>query len=292
MKRIALKIDVNTYKGTRTGAPALADLLQRQGAQATFFFSLGPDQSGRDSSDESLKFQLGLASRLYGRTLPAPDIGARCHGILKSIGDAGFETGILAWNRIRWEQHILTSDSRLAEVEMDRACQRFQEIFGAAPTACAAPAWRASRHALRLEQRKGFQYASDCRGSYPFLPVVDGEPVACMQIPTTLPTLDELLCIEPGLTPDKAMDRILQLSRAIPGDHVFTLRAEFEGMKFLAAFEKLLAQWQEEGYSIIALRQIHETLDRRQLETHSVKQDTVPGRRGLRLVQGDIFPAP
>ena len=68
MKRIALKIDVNTYKGTRAGAPALADLLQRHGAQATFFFSLGPDQSGRDSSDESLKFQLGLASRLYGRT--------------------------------------------------------------------------------------------------------------------------------------------------------------------------------------------------------------------------------
>lgn len=68
------------------------------------------------------------------------------------------------------------------------------------------------------------------------LPVVDGEPVACMQIPTTLPTLDELLCIEPGLTPDKAMDRILQLSRAIPGDHVFTLRAETRRHKISRCF--------------------------------------------------------
>ena len=292
MKRIALKIDVDTYPGARTGAPALAELLQHHDAQATFFFSLGPDQSGRDSSAESLKFGLGLPSRLYGRALPAPNIGARCRVILKSIGDAGFETGVRAWNRVRWEQQILTADNCLAEIEMDRAYQRFQEVFGAAPSAIAAPGWRASRHVLRLEQRKGFQYASDCRGSCPFLPVVEGESVACVQIPTTLPTLDELMSVEPGLTPDQAMERVLQLSRAIPGDHVFTLRAELEGMKFLAPFERLLTQWQTEGCSLVTLRQIRETLDLGRLETHSVKLGNVPGRKGRRLLQGDPFPTP
>jgi undecaprenyl phosphate-alpha-L-ara4FN deformylase len=50
-----------------------------------------------------------------------------------------------------------------------------------------------NRHALRLTQRLGFCYASDCRGKFPFIPVIDGEIVLCPQLPTTLPTLDELL---------------------------------------------------------------------------------------------------
>ena len=291
MKRIALKIDVDTYPGARMCAPALAELLQRHDAQATFFFSLGPDQSGRDSSAESLKLGLGLPSRLYGRVLPAPSIGIRCRSILKSIAATSFETGLRAWNRVRWEQQILNADNRLAETEMDRAYRRFQEIFETVPTAIATPGWRASRHVLRLEQRMGFHYASDCRGHRPFLPVVDGELIACVQIPTTLPTLDELLSLEPDLSPDQAMDRLLQLSRAIPGDHVFTLRAEVEGMKFFASFERLLTQWRAEGYSLVALRQIYETLDPRRLKTHSVRRSAIPGRKGLRLVQGDTFPS-
>ena len=292
MKRIALKIDVDTYQGTRTGVPALADLLQRHGAQASFFFSLGPDRGGRESGTGSLKPYYGLASRLYGCLLPSPDISARCRDVMRAIGDAGFETGIHAWNRVRWEQCILDSDNDLAEAELDSACRRFEDVFGTAPKAYAAAGWRASRHALRLEQRKGFLYASDCRGSHPFLPVVDGEPIACVQIPTTLPPLDELLALEPGLSADRAMDRLLQLSRAIPGDHVVTLRAELEGMKFLGSFEKLLTDWKDNGYSLVALSQIHASLDMRELSRNVVRFAEISGRAGIRMIQGDPFPNP
>jgi peptidoglycan/xylan/chitin deacetylase (PgdA/CDA1 family) len=292
MKRIALKIDVGTYQGTRTGAPALAELLQRHGAQASFFFALGPDQGGREARAGSLKSYHGLASRLYGCLLPAPDIGARCRDVLRAIGDAGFETGIHAWNRVRWERCILDSANELAESELYSACRRFEDVFGTTPKAHAAAGWRASRHALRLEQRKGFLYASDCRGSHPFFPVVQGEPIACLQIPTTLPTLDELLALEPGLTPDRAMDRLLQLSRAIPGDHVFTLRAELEGMKFLGPFEKLLAGWQSNGCSLVALRDIHASLDAQKLPKCVVDFAAFAGRAGIRMAQGDAFPNP
>ena len=44
---LALKVDVDTYRGTREGVPALVELLKRYEAGATFLFSLGPDHTGR-----------------------------------------------------------------------------------------------------------------------------------------------------------------------------------------------------------------------------------------------------
>ncbi|MDE1715615.1 4-deoxy-4-formamido-L-arabinose-phosphoundecaprenol deformylase, partial [Chromobacterium amazonense] len=47
MKKLALKIDVDTWRGTREGVPRLMDMLKRHQAGATFLFSLGPDHTGR-----------------------------------------------------------------------------------------------------------------------------------------------------------------------------------------------------------------------------------------------------
>ncbi len=290
MKRIALKIDVDTCHGTQIGVPALAGILRNHGAQASFFFSLGPDRSGRASGADSLKRYYGLASRLYGRVLPGPDIGTRCADILKQTHEAGFETGIHAWDRAEWEERILASENSLAESAMGKACKRFADVFGTAPLAHAAAGWRMNRHALRLTQRKGFSYASDCRGSHPFLPVIDGELIDCPQIPTTLPTLDEILVLEPGLSPEQAVDRILQLSKAIPGDHVFTLRAELEGMRFIDAFERLLNSWKSGDCALVALRDIRASLNIADLPRHSVEFAEFAGRAGIRMVQGKAFP--
>ena len=43
---LTLKIDVDTYRGSREGTPNLARLLREHGADATFLFSLGPDHTG------------------------------------------------------------------------------------------------------------------------------------------------------------------------------------------------------------------------------------------------------
>jgi hypothetical protein len=173
---------------------------------------------------------------------------------------------------------------------MDKACARFAEIFGLPASAHAAAGWCMNRHALRLTQRLGFSYASDCRGDHPFIPVFEGEIVACPQLPTTLPTLDEIFFLEPGCSQEQAADRILQLSSAIAGDHVFTLRAELEGMKFPGAIERLLAGWKGCGYQLVALRDIYSALEMKALPRHSVHFAQAPGRAGLRMTQGELFP--
>lgn len=290
MKRIALKIDADTYRGTVTGVPALVELLQRHGAQATFFFSLGPDHAGREPRATSLVRHYGLGTRLYGRLLPAPSIGSRCTETLRRVRLAGFETGIHAWDRVAWEAKVQRAENPWIESEMAKAGSRFEKIFAQTATAHGAAGWRMNRHALRLTQRLGYSYASDCRGSHPFIPVIDGELVACPQLPTTLPTLDEILALEPGCSADDAADRIMQLSSAIAGDHVFTLRAELEGMKFASAIERLLDGWKSKNYQLVALRDIRSQLDLQTLPRHTVCFAEVPGRRGLRMTQGPLFP--
>ena len=119
--KIALKIDVDTCRGTREGVPRLVEILQRHQAGATFLFSLGPDHTGRaikrvfrrgfmkKVSRTSVLEHYGLKTLLYGTLLPGPDIGRRCADILRSVRDAGFETGIHTWDHVKWQDGVALS---------------------------------------------------------------------------------------------------------------------------------------------------------------------------------------
>ena len=288
MKRIALKIDVDTCRGTLTGVPALLSLLQRHDAGGSFFFSLGPDRGGRESRSLSPSRYHDFRTRLYGLLLPAPGIGKRGADSMRQARDAGFEVAIHAWDRVRWERRVLAADNSWIESEMALACQRFAELFDEPAQAHAAAGWRMNRHALRLTQRLGFCYASDCRGRFPFIPVIDGELVHCPQIPTTLPTLDELL-LAGTASVDQAVARILAESEGGSDDHVFTLRAELEGMHWSDAFERLLVEWKSRGCRLIALRDVLGSRNLVTLPRHAVAFAPIPGRAGPRLLQGSAF---
>ena len=202
--QLALKVNVETYRGTLQGVPRLVDILRRHQANATFCFALGPDQTGRmpkrDGSSVAktgetisrLK-RYGFKSLMFGNTLPGPDIGKRCVSILTGTASAGFETAIHGWNVARWQAGVDRADGVWTEIEMRRAHERYAEIFGVDAHGHAAPGWQMNPHALRLTQRLGYQWASDCRGTHPFIPVWNAEIVRCPQLPTTLPALAELV---------------------------------------------------------------------------------------------------
>ena len=300
MKRLALKIDVDTYRGTRLGVPALVELLQRHGAQATFLFSLGPDHTGRaikrafrpgfmkKVKRTSVLEHYGLLTLMYGTVLPGPDIGRRCADTLRAVRDAGFEVGIHCWDHVRWQDGVALAENAWVEVEMTRASKRFEEIFGERPRTHGAAGWQMNRHALRLTQRLGFTYSSDGRGSHPFIPVIDGEIVACPQLPTTLPTLDELIGVD-DITADNVAERLLQLTAGSEQDQVFTLHAELEGMKLAPVLDRLLAGWRAQGYELVATRDLYAALDLKALPRHEVRFEEIPGRSGTLMVQGPAF---
>ena len=297
MKQIALKIDVDTYRGTREGVPRLVETLQRHHAQASFFFSLGPDHTGRaikrvfrpgfigKVSRTSVLEHYGFKTLMYGTLLPGPDIGRNCADIMRSVRDAGFEVGIHCYDHIRWQDHVAKKGEGWTRREMQRAVDRFTEIFGVAPKAHAAAGWQTNRHGLRQTQHLGFDYSSDTRGTRPFIPTWDAEIIACPQLPTTLPTLDELIGRD-GITTENVARHLLDItSKHSETGHVYTLHAELEGQKWMPIFEQLLQGWREQGYDLVSMRQYLQGFKLAELPRYEVKLGTVEGRSGMLAVQ-------
>jgi undecaprenyl phosphate-alpha-L-ara4FN deformylase len=297
-KQLALKIDVDTYRGTREGVPRLVEVLQRHNSQATFFFSLGTDHTGRaikrvfrpgfigKVSRTSVVEHYGIKTLLYGTLLPGPDIGRKCADIMRMVKVAGFEVGIHCYDHIRWQDHVAVKDAAWTRREMQLAVDRFTEIFGEAPRAHAAAGWQMNRHALRLTQQLGFDYSSDTRGTHPFIPMVNAEIVACPQLPTTLPTLDEIMNRD-GITLENVAQHLLKLTENPPATgHVYTLHAELEGGKWLPVFEQLLQGWQAQGYELVSMKQYLQGLDVAALPRREMVMREVDGRIGTLAVQG------
>jgi len=298
VSRIALKIDVDTDRGTLEGVPRLAGVFERLGVRASFLFSLGPDHTGRavrrafrrgfmgKVRRTSVLKHYGLKTLLYGTLLPGPHIGRRRGGILRDIASRGFEVGVHTYDHVKWQDGVATAAQDWTRRELVLAHAQFTEVFGRPPVVHGAAGWQINRYVPRIEQELGFRYASDGRGASPFVPVVAGEAVGIPQLPTTLPTFDELVGRD-DLHGEDPVDHLLQLTAAQPGtDQVYTLHAELEGGLYLEDFERLLRGWREQGAELTDLATCAAALDVSLLPRCEMLAGTVAGRSGTLAVQG------
>lgn len=289
--KLALRIEVATLRGTREAVPRVVAMLKEHRAQATFLFSLGPDRTGRALGSlprVPRRKCYGLTALLSGTLLPAADIGLRCADVMRSVRSDGHEAGILAYDRAAWVNRIAEADEAWTAAAMQRARDRYEEIFGEPALTHGAPGWRMNRYAYRYSQRLGFRHCSDTRGFGPFIPVARGEIVACPQLPTTLPTLDELFAA--GIDPEQAVQRLLDAARdSPPAGHVYALRAEVEGTVYASVLRALLAGWQALGCELVSLADYAAGLDLSRLPRRVVGEVTVAGVRGPIAIQGKEF---
>lgn len=298
---LALKIDVDTFRGTKEGVPRLIEILKKYEANATFLWSLGKDHTGRaikrifrpgfmkKVSRTSVLEHYGLKTLLYGTLLPGPNIAKRCQNIMRMVANEGFEVGMHTYDHIRWQDNVAHQEANWTKNELQLGIDTFESIFGYKPQVHGAAGWQMNRDAYRLEQQLGFLYASDTRGQHPFWPVCQGELVRCMQLPSTLPTLDELIGRE-DWSSDNVHHHLLQLTQtSLSTGHVYTLHAELEGMKLLPVFEKLLKGWKSQGYQLVSLETLYQGLDQDLVPYHEVYDGEVEGRSGKLACQGRDF---
>jgi hypothetical protein len=189
---------------------------------------------------------------------------------------------------VRWQDGVAAANAAWTLTDMQRACDRYQEVFGTAPLVHGAAGWQMNVHALRLTQRLGFEYCSDGRGTHPHLPVWNGELIRCPQLPTTLPTLDELIGRD-NITETNVAAHVLEQTKTATTPHVFTLHAELEGMRLAPVLEQLLAGWKAQGWRLVSMRTLLATLQPLALPRCEVGPGTVEGRSGTLLVQGEEF---
>lgn len=261
--RLALKIDVDTDRGTRVGVPNLLSDCQAAEAPACFLFSLGPDQTGRaitrvfrpgffsKVSRTSVVQLYGIRTLLNGTLLPAPHIGRRNGHIMRAVQDAGFEVGIHCYNHYRWQDYVQRMNLEEVAAEFESAFREFLRIFGHQSHTAGAAGWQSTAFSRDVYDRAGLLYGSDTRGTEPFFPRMDGRVFRTLEIPTTLPTLDELLG-RPEYPDHAIVAHYLSLLRS-DRPNVFTLHAEVEGMGKRAIFRQLLDACRSSGVQFIRL---------------------------------------
>ena len=189
MKTIALRIDVDTYRGTGRGVPALCRILAARGVKGTFYFSVGPDNMGRHlwrllKPSFLWKMLRTDAAGLYGPEIilmgtawPGPKIGKRFGSVIRAVKEAGHEIGFHAWDHHKAQARLMAMTTGAMVQEIEQGLAVLTGITGELPATSAAPGWRANDRLLEVKSNFPFRYNSDCRGNHPTA------PKACISTP-------------------------------------------------------------------------------------------------------------
>jgi undecaprenyl phosphate-alpha-L-ara4FN deformylase len=292
---VAIKVDVDTYAGTRDGVPRLLDIMERAGIKATFYFSMGPDNSGKAirrifTRKGFLQKMLrtgapgvyGIRTMLYGTLLPAPQIAASFPEMLTRTKALGHETGVHCWDHVLWHDFLPRLPMDKVAAQLGLATELFQRITGERPTTTAAPGWTVSAASLQLQDSLGLDFCSDSRGYAPFYPVFQGKRYNTLQIPSTWPTLDEILGSD-GIDGQNVND--FYLSRLRDGLNVHTIHAEMEGGIMAASFIALIERLREKGARFVTLGEAA-AAHRKAAPDAELAMGELPGRAGLVAIQG------
>jgi undecaprenyl phosphate-alpha-L-ara4FN deformylase len=293
VKKIGLRIDVDTFRGTKTGVPNLNNLFKKYDVKATYYFSVGPDNMGRHlwrmlKPAFAWKMLRTNAAGLYGPEIifmgtmwPGPQIGKRLGYVIKDTFEAGHEIGLHAWDHHRIQAKIdKMSPQQIAE-SLGKGVKCLTDICGRAPVSSAVPGWRCTDALLREKAKQPFTYNSDCRGEFIFRPVVDGKALEQIQVPVTMPTYDEVLGRN-GISDENYND--FMLSQLQPGKlNVLTIHAEAEGGKCLDMFEQYMIRAREAGWGFVTLGEL--IAEAGDIPEDRIVQKSFPGREGWLGVQ-------
>ena len=293
--KVGLRIDVDTFRGTRDGVPELLRVLSRYGIHGSFFFSVGPDNMGRHlwrliRPDFLVKMLRSNAPNLYGWDIllrgtlwPGTRIGDRLGNVISDTAKAGHEVGIHAWDHHAWQ---MRSDS-MSPDELDRhihlGIKKLEEILGAPVKCSAAAGWKCTEATLTNKESYGMTYHSDCRGTEIFRPMVNGQAVT-PQIPATLPTYDEMIGRD-GVTDENFNAAMFDMIK--PGQlNVLTIHAEVEGIAKKKMFDEFLAEASRRNIQLVPMEGLLPPLE--EIPRGQIVQGVVAGREGTFCLQGKL----
>lgn len=289
---LALKVDVDTRVGLLEGVPRLAGILAAHQVRASFFLAMGPDNSGRalrrlvkpgflaKQMRSGAARAYGPRTMLQGLLLPGPIIGWAAPGLVRRLLEQGHEVGLHGWDHVFWHDRLRSREPSRLDRELEQAAALYKSISGQEATSFAAPGWQITPQVFGLLAARGMSHVSCTRGQSPFRPLLNGRALPLLELPTTLPTMDELLGRE-GVGPAQVAGHLAGLVR--PGRlNVFTLHAEVEGRALAGPFSELLARLKGDGVRLLRLVDAaRQTLQGPTPPAQDIAWGPVAGRAGL-----------
>ncbi|MBQ3694451.1 MAG: 4-deoxy-4-formamido-L-arabinose-phosphoundecaprenol deformylase [Synergistaceae bacterium] len=287
--KLAIKIDIDTLRGYLEGLPKLLDILNENKIKASIFFSMGPDNSGKALRrifrkgfiSKMLRTKAptayGIKTLFYGTLLPAPMIANSNPDLIRRAIYEGHDCGIHSWDHVYWQDNLPKLTREIIRNEFHKSMELYEKIAGERAKSCAAPGWQVTCDSLRVQDELDFDYCSDVRGYAPFMPELDGVTFRTPQVPSTLPTMDEVL----GLVPqEKLNDYYMKLLHE--GLNVHTIHTEMEGGMMSEVFREFLSRCSDNNTEFMTLR---EALKNSQLIHSRIEMGELKGRAGKLAVQ-------
>ena len=298
-KTIGIAVHVDTHEGMKKGVPVLLALFQKYGIKASFFVPMGKDHTGwtvkrifrrkdflkKTGTGRVWAEAVSAKTLMYGLLLPGPEIAKKNRELLRQITEEGHELGIHGSDHVYWHDHIKSFDRKSTEEEVEKLLTVYRELTGTEARSFAAPGWMINPHVLRCFQEKGFAYSSDTRkGKGLFYPEMAGEKFQVLQIPTTLPTLDEVIG---SIGTDISTLVEYYCDALVNGLNILTIHAEIEGKHWIGFLEAFIKKTIESGFVCRRLIDIAEEYKHKHdIPTCCIEYGFVEGRAGEVCIQG------
>jgi undecaprenyl phosphate-alpha-L-ara4FN deformylase len=278
MPDLALKVDVDTFRGMKVGVPAIAEILAEYGLKASFFISFGPDRSGlavlQLLRPSFLKKMIrtnapglyGWKTALYGTLLRAPMIGMDFPETIRGLMMSGHEVACHAWDHRLWQDWLFLMSRNSIESWFAKMVGAYFQITGSMPKAFGAPSWMMDKRSLEVVATYNLSYLSCTRAPAPFVFAEN----SMIEVPSNMPCIEEV-------GTDGVMAAIKDRSER-PAPQVLPVHAEVEGMVYQGQFKEMLKLAVSLGYRICLLHEIASGLEKDQLPVRPLTMGLIPGR--------------